>query len=69
MPQLSVTLVRLKRPAHEPRANAVCLEIRSQRCLSSDRQHAGTCAAGGPTEMCTLSSVDLGSEGITCRST
>jgi hypothetical protein len=40
-----------------------------QRCLSSDRQHAGTCAAGGPTEMCTLSSVDLGSEGITCRST
>jgi hypothetical protein len=48
-------------------ANAVCLEIWNLRCLSSDRRHAGTESAVGPTEMYALSRLDLGSERGTRR--
>jgi hypothetical protein len=49
-------------------AHAVCLEIRKNlHCLSSDRRHAGTEGAVGPTEMCALPQPDLGSERGTRR--
>ena len=48
-------------------ANAICLEIRKNlRCLSSDRRHAATEGAVGPTEMCALSRPDLGSKRSAC---
>src|SRR5262245_25466684 len=49
-------------------ANAICFETRKNlRCLSSDRGHAGTEGAVGPTEMCAMSRPDLGSKRGACR--
>jgi hypothetical protein len=59
-------LLHLRAPRFDS-ANAVCLEIRNLRCLSSDRRHAGTEGAVVPTEMCALSRPDLGSERGTHR--
>jgi hypothetical protein len=61
-------LLHLRAPRFDS-ADAVCLEIRNLRCLSSGRRHAVTEGAVGPTEMCALSRPDLGSERGTRRST
>jgi hypothetical protein len=61
-------MVRLKRPAQGAGTNAVWLGIWNLCCLSSDRRHAGTEGAVGPTEMCTLLRPDLGTKGVAYRS-
>jgi len=60
-------LLHLRAPRFD-NADAVRLEIRKHvHCLSSDRRHAGTEGAVGPTEMCALPLPDLGSERCTRR--
>jgi hypothetical protein len=65
---LSLALGKAQASGAGADANAVCIETRKNlRCLSSDRRHAGTEGAVGPTEMCAMSRPDLGSESGACR--